>query len=86
MIHLMAKRHPLNEFWNLERKFLRAAASRDKYQADKLKLITSLRDTSRSRDAWKEKCFTLQQELAALKAAAPPSGLKQSSPNISKLT
>ena len=86
MIPFMAKRHTLNEFWNLERKFLRASASRDKYQEDKLKLITTLRDTSRSRDAWKEKYILLQQELAALKAASPPSADKESNRPSSKLT
>ena len=69
----MAKRHTINEFWNLERRAARAAASRDKYQADKLSLTTALRDATQSRDSWKQKFLALKKQLAAATAALPPS-------------
>lgn len=66
----MAKRLK-NEIWNLERRAARAVASRDKYQADKLRLITLLRDASRSRDNWKQKYLELNKLLATATSVSP---------------
>jgi uncharacterized protein YegJ (DUF2314 family) len=70
----MAKRSSSSlNLWNLQRQAQRAIASRDKYQEDKVRLTTSLRDAKRSRDFWKDKFLALQQRIDSQSSSFPPS-------------
>jgi hypothetical protein len=69
----MATSHTSHEFWNLSDSLRRAQLRADRYYKQKRALETKLRDTLRSRDAWKDRYQKLSSDASS--PMPPPLGL-----------